>query len=223
MTSYRRSKNLDFGKIRHSAEVYISALQSKVGEHSYTLLLFKIKFAYKLSYLIFFRYMAESNISIESETNTARRGEDFSGKIQDDFAPNNQHWPIGTRQGERNQFHNGGFNPITNFSTTFDELCKFIDRACRKFESFIFEISYICFISAAPSSMVPLSSSVDVTHTIEQLTSSHPIELEYALESEYKPRYKSDYFPQSGNVRPPRFVTDCNGKNYVTLQVRDHK
>ncbi|CAF1360790.1 unnamed protein product [Adineta steineri] len=38
------------------------------------------------------------------------------------------------------------------------------------------------------------------------------------LENTYKARYKSDYFPQTGNVRRPRYVSDNASNHFITLQ-----
>lgn len=61
---------------------------------------------------------------------------------------------------------------------------------------------------------ISLSQSVAVTMpTPNQLHLVHP------LEDTYRARYKSDYFPQNGTVRRPRYVADNAGNHYITLQV----
>jgi hypothetical protein len=63
-----------------------------------------------------------------------------------------------------------------------------------------------------------LSKSVAVTvPTPNQLQLVHP------LEDTYRARYKSDYFPQKGPVRRPRYVADNVGNHFVTLQVKEKK
>jgi hypothetical protein len=61
---------------------------------------------------------------------------------------------------------------------------------------------------------IPLSNSVAVT-----VPSPHQLQLVYGLEDVYRPRYKSDYFPQTGKVRHPRYVADKYGNHYVTLKM----
>jgi hypothetical protein len=59
-----------------------------------------------------------------------------------------------------------------------------------------------------------LSKSVAVTvPTPNQLQLVHP------LEDTFRARYKSDYFPQNGTVRRPRYVADNSGNHFVTLQM----
>jgi len=53
--------------------------------------------------------------------------------------------------------------------------------------------------------------------TPNQLQLSHP------LEDTYRARYKSDYFPQKGSVRRPRYVADNAGNHFITLQVKGRK
>jgi hypothetical protein len=45
------------------------------------------------------------------------------------------------------------------------------------------------------------------------------LSLVHALEDTYRARYKSDYFPQKGEVRRPRYVADNVGNHFVTLQM----
>lgn len=105
-----------------------------------------------------------------------------------------------------------------------DELRQMIDKACCKFKIYSRAFSCIGYFCIAPASTLPqLSSSVDVTDVTKDLDYSHSIKLAFDLEAEYKPRYKSDYHPQNGDIRSPRFVTDCFGHNFITLQVCDYK
>lgn len=46
------------------------------------------------------------------------------------------------------------------------------------------------------------------------------LRLVYPLESFYRARYKSDYFPQNGIVRKPRYIADSAGNHFITLQVK---
>jgi hypothetical protein len=62
---------------------------------------------------------------------------------------------------------------------------------------------------------IPLSQSVSVG-----LPMSSALQLVHPLEATYRARYKSDYFPQSGIVRSPRYVADHLGNHCITLQVR---
>jgi hypothetical protein len=61
---------------------------------------------------------------------------------------------------------------------------------------------------------IPLSQSVAIT-----VPSPNQLQLVNALEDTYRPRYKSDYFPQNGNVRRPRYVADSAGNHFITLQM----
>jgi hypothetical protein len=61
-----------------------------------------------------------------------------------------------------------------------------------------------------------LSKSVAVT-----LPTPNQLHLAYPLEDTYRARYKSDYFPQSGTVRRPRYVADNVGNHCITLQVKE--
>jgi hypothetical protein len=45
------------------------------------------------------------------------------------------------------------------------------------------------------------------------------LQLIYPLENVYRARYKSDYFPQSGAVRRPRYIADNAGNHFITIQV----
>ncbi|CAF0855966.1 unnamed protein product [Adineta ricciae] len=66
--------------------------------------------------------------------------------------------------------------------------------------------------NASLGQAISLSNSVAVTDL-----ASNPLKLLHPLESTYRPRYKSDYFPQNGIVRRPRYVTDDHENHYVTL------
>jgi len=72
---------------------------------------------------------------------------------------------------------------------------------------------------SSKSNHVLLSGSVGVTMPKKLKDSSHRIEIVNDLEANYKPRYKSDYFSQDGNVRKPRYVADQLGNHYVTIKV----
>jgi len=59
-----------------------------------------------------------------------------------------------------------------------------------------------------------LSQSVAVT-----VPAPNQLQLVHTLEDTYRARYKSDYFPQKGAVRRPRYVADSRGNHCVTLQM----
>ncbi len=65
-----------------------------------------------------------------------------------------------------------------------------------------------------------LSSSVGVGAPQRLAKPSRKIEILSDLEEKYRPRYKSDYFAQSGKNRKPRYVTDRQGNHYITLKVK---
>lgn len=46
-----------------------------------------------------------------------------------------------------------------------------------------------------------------------------PLQILRPLEDTYRPRYKSDYFPQSGSPRLPRYIADDKGQHCITLKV----
>lgn len=46
------------------------------------------------------------------------------------------------------------------------------------------------------------------------------MQLVHQLEDTYRARYKSDYFPQKGEPRRPRYVADNRGNHFVSLQVQ---
>ena len=60
-----------------------------------------------------------------------------------------------------------------------------------------------------------LSQSVAVT-----IAAPSQLQLLHPLEDIYRPRYKSDYFPQKGAVRRPRYITDNAKNHFVTIQVK---
>ncbi|CAF4844484.1 unnamed protein product [Rotaria sp. Silwood1] len=64
------------------------------------------------------------------------------------------------------------------------------------------------------STSIPLSTSVAVT-----VPAPNRLLILQPLEDTYRARYKSDYFPQSGTSRRPRYVADKVGNHYVTLQM----
>jgi len=49
--------------------------------------------------------------------------------------------------------------------------------------------------------------------------SSNRVEIVNGLETNYKPRYKSDYLSQDGTIRSPRYVADELGNHFVLLKV----
>jgi hypothetical protein len=61
-----------------------------------------------------------------------------------------------------------------------------------------------------------LSKSVAVT-----VPTPKQLQLVHALEDTYRARYKSDYFPQKGAVRRPRYIADNCGNHHITLQVKE--
>ncbi len=72
----------------------------------------------------------------------------------------------------------------------------------------------ISFLNLASKSSIPLSNSVAVTSC-----KSRQLKLVYPLEDTYRARYKSDYFPQTGAVRRPRYIADNAENHFITLQV----
>ncbi len=73
---------------------------------------------------------------------------------------------------------------------------------------------YLVRIKNLSDQSISLSNSVAVT-----VPTPNQLQLVYPLEDTYRPRYKSDYFPQKGAVRRPRYVADNVGNHFVTLQV----
>jgi len=65
-----------------------------------------------------------------------------------------------------------------------------------------------------PDHSILLSQSVAVT-----VPTPNQLQFVYPLEDIYRARYKSDYFPQSGSVRRPRYVSDNAGNHLITLQM----
>jgi hypothetical protein len=59
-----------------------------------------------------------------------------------------------------------------------------------------------------------LSNSVAITNS-----KSRQLQLVYPLEKTYRARYKSDYFPQTGSVRRPRYIADSATNHFITLQL----
>lgn len=81
--------------------------------------------------------------------------------------------------------------------------------------------SFLLFVLApiqpTTDQSISLSNSVAVTvHT----DTPNRLQLVCPLEESFRARYKSDYFPQKGEPRRPRYVADSKGHHYVTLQVR---
>lgn len=73
-------------------------------------------------------------------------------------------------------------------------------------------LSVLAKVTPVPS--ITLSESVAVTNP-----KPTQLRLGQQLEQTYKARYKSDYFPQTGAVRPPRYIADSKGNHYITVQV----
>ncbi|CAF4015669.1 unnamed protein product [Rotaria sordida] len=61
---------------------------------------------------------------------------------------------------------------------------------------------------------IELSTSVAVT-----VPTPNQLQILLPLEDTYRARYKSDYFPQNGLSRRPRYVADKAGHHYITLQM----
>jgi hypothetical protein len=61
---------------------------------------------------------------------------------------------------------------------------------------------------------IALSASVAVS-----VPTPHQLQIVHPLEDTYRARYKSDYFPQKGSPRRPRYVADSVGNHFVTLQL----
>jgi hypothetical protein len=91
-------------------------------------------------------------------------------------------------------------------------------RIFQKYQNLVFYVHVFSFLAPTKTSTdqsILLSKSVAVSvQTPNQLQIVHP------LEDTYRARYKSDYFPQTGAVRRPRYVADNDGNHFVTLQVK---
>lgn len=70
------------------------------------------------------------------------------------------------------------------------------------------------FLVTTFSSLLPIDCASESSTKLKQL------QLVYPLESTYRARYKSDYFPQNGLVRKPRYIADNAGNHFITLQVK---
>lgn len=88
----------------------------------------------------------------------------------------------------------------------------------KKFSRMIgFVFYFSALVQPTVDQSISLSNSVAVTvHT----GTPNRLQLVCPLEETYRARYKSDYFPQKGEPRRPRYVADSNGHHWVTLQVR---
>ncbi|CAF1178804.1 unnamed protein product [Rotaria sordida] len=64
----------------------------------------------------------------------------------------------------------------------------------------------------------PSESSIHLSNRVA-ITNSKQLQLAYPLENTYRARYKSDYFPQSGTVRRPRYIADNASNHFITLQL----
>jgi len=69
----------------------------------------------------------------------------------------------------------------------------------------------------APKSSIPLSECVAITESKQR-----KLQLVYPLEDTYRARYKSDYFPQNGSARRPRYIADSQSNHFITLKVKLH-
>ncbi|CAF0936314.1 unnamed protein product [Adineta ricciae] len=73
-----------------------------------------------------------------------------------------------------------------------------------------------CRTNSKPSSILSVPVSADA-HIID--STSTKLKLVYPIEETYRGRYKSDYFPQTGSVRHPRYVADREHNHHITLQL----
>lgn len=69
----------------------------------------------------------------------------------------------------------------------------------------------------ASKSSIPLSECVAITES-----KPGKLQLVYPLEDTYRARYKSDYFPQNGSARRPRYIADSQSNHFITLKVKVH-
>ncbi len=81
---------------------------------------------------------------------------------------------------------------------------------------FLFKIGRKSSSSTYP---IELSASVGVGLPQHSPKGSHKIQILYPLEEFFRPRYKSDYFAQSGKSRKPRYVADGSGNHFITIKV----
>ncbi len=70
-------------------------------------------------------------------------------------------------------------------------------------------------MNLASKTPISLSNSVAITNSKPK-----KLQLIYPLEDTYRARYKSDYFPQNGSVRRPRYIADNATNHFITLQVK---
>ncbi|CAF1586909.1 unnamed protein product [Adineta ricciae] len=70
-----------------------------------------------------------------------------------------------------------------------------------------------------PSRPVLLSKSVTTEALHKPKDFTPKLRIVHPLEEDYKARYKSDYNPQNGKNRFPRYVTDALGNHYVLLEI----
>ncbi|CAF3745604.1 unnamed protein product [Rotaria sordida] len=68
------------------------------------------------------------------------------------------------------------------------------------------------------NSIYTSESSIHLSNRVA-ITNSKQLQLAYPLENTYRARYKSDYFPQSGTVRRPRYIADNASNHFITLQL----
>jgi len=72
-------------------------------------------------------------------------------------------------------------------------------------------------LNLASKTPISLSNSVAITNN----SKPGQLQLVYPLEGTYRARYKSDYFPQNGSVRRPRYIADNATNHFITLQVKN--
>ncbi len=87
-------------------------------------------------------------------------------------------------------------------------------------------ILFLCYLLIVKEKQLPsntkriqLSQSVGVGQPLTIKKPSHQISIVNELEEFFRPRYKSDYFAQSGKRRRPRYVADRLGNHFITLKV----
>ncbi|CAM2720274.1 unnamed protein product [Rotaria socialis] len=75
--------------------------------------------------------------------------------------------------------------------------------------------------TVSPESSLPDNMDTCIKELIENFksTESKTLQLVYPLENTYRARYKSDYFPQNGTVRRPRYIADNRCNHFITLRL----
>lgn len=74
----------------------------------------------------------------------------------------------------------------------------------------------LCLVPTRNAHAQPIALSASVAVSVP---TPHQLQIVHPLEDTYRARYKSDYFPQKGSPRRPRYVADSVGNHFVTLQV----